>query len=83
MVANGTESNGLKRIFVNKENCGKSFGAPLYQVVLMFSIKPISSSISLSYNQKFETSGWLVPKWPTKNKGTRDASVSRSIKRPK
>ena len=30
MVANGFELNGLNRIFANKGNCGKRFGAPLY-----------------------------------------------------
>ena len=29
-VANGTQSNGLNRIFANKENSGKRFGTPLY-----------------------------------------------------
>ena len=40
-------SNRLNHIFVNKENCGNRFGEPLYyfQVVLVSSIKPISSSI--------------------------------------
>ena len=28
-VATGTESNGLNRIFTNKWNCEKTFGAPL------------------------------------------------------
>ena len=28
-VANGAELNGLKRIFANKGNCGKRFGAPI------------------------------------------------------
>ena len=31
-----------------------------------------------SYQQKFEISHSLVGKWPSKNKGTRDASVGRS-----
>ena len=32
----------------------------------------------LSYKQKSEISHSLVGKWPSKNKGTRDASVGRS-----
>ena len=32
----------------------------------------------LSYKQKFEILRSLVGKWPSKNKGTRDASVGRS-----
>ena len=31
-VANGTESNELNGIFVNKGNCGKRFGVPLYSL---------------------------------------------------
>ena len=31
-----------------------------------------------SYKQKLEISPSLVGKWPSKNKGTRDASVDRS-----
>ena len=47
--ANGTQSNGLNRIFANKGNYAKEFGATfsLPQAVLISSIKPISSSISI------------------------------------
>ena len=33
-----------------------------------------------SYKQKSEISHSLVGKWPSKNKGTRDASIGRSNK---
>ena len=46
----GTESNGVNCIFANKGNWGEVFVAPflLPLVVLISSIKPISSSISLT-----------------------------------
>ena len=49
-MPNSTESNGLKRIFANKGNCEKKFGAPLLpQVVLTSSIKPILRSITVNH----------------------------------
>ena len=48
LVAVGTESNGLNRIFANKGNVGKVWGTSLLpQVALISPTKPISSSISL------------------------------------
>ena len=48
-VANGTEPNKLNCTFVNKRNCGKKFWGTslLHQVVLILTVKPISSPISL------------------------------------
>ena len=44
-----TESNGVNSIFASKRNRGEIFGTSLLlQVVLISSMKPISSSISLS-----------------------------------
>ena len=34
--------------------------------------------LELLYKQKFEISHSVVGKWPSKNRGTRDASVGRS-----
>ena len=47
-VANGMDSNVLNCILTNERNCGKRFGVLLIttNIVLIFSIKMISSSIS-------------------------------------
>ena len=57
MLANGTESNGLNLFSQIKGIAEQSLSTSLLpQVVLIFSIKPISSSISLNfYGFKFRS----------------------------
>ena len=49
------ESNGLNRIFANKRNSEKGLGISLFpELILISSIKPISSSISLALKEEIQ-----------------------------
>ena len=54
---NGTESNGINRIFANMENCGNRFGARLYGP------SPLSADIYAQniYAPPIERMGFSVP----------------------